>query len=729
MQGTEIFRLMGKLMLDKTDYDKGVQDADKSGKTLADNLSGYMEKAKKILVGLVSVAAIKKAASAVWDLAKETSAAGDRIDKQSQALGLSRKAFQEWDYILAQSGASIDSMGMSMKTMNEAILSNSAETASGLAKLKLSAAQLQSMKPEEQFETIVRAFQKMPASAKKSQLAMQLFGRNAQSLMPLLNSSSDSIDELKKQAQDLGLIMSDEDVDASVAFGDALDDLSRTWTSFKYRIGAQFLPGLTNGFKTLSSSVGKVSHSLTDALKTGDWSGFMSTLTDEIGKLIPKAIEKLVDIGSGLLQNADKILGVAASIVGGLIDGIASAIPVLIQKLPDIVDTVWDGLKGPVTRLGDSIIDAINTVLGTNIPHLDVIVSWVQEKWAEVKGAFDTAADWVGKAWNDTVTWVQNGWNDINNAFNAAGEWVNKQVDTVVSWTQTKWATIKKSFADARAWAKEKREAAVDWVRNKWTEIQSAFTDARTWVNEKREAAVNWVMNAWESVQNAFTTLGSWVGTTAKNITVNFLSTVSEWIERIWKWLTGGGNAGEVTIDFTQTVTDWIVRIKNWLTGGVKNITLDFFGKVSGWVGTIYSWIKKGINVTVNFIKGSVESLTNDTGLFQGGEPSGPGWGESLEVNDVPSWGFAKGVRYVPHDGIAMLHKGETVLNSANARNYRNGEGFNPDDLYRAVASAVQSAVSNIAVNLDGKAVGNAVASQVGRNLYQQQRGRRVAAV
>ena len=259
----ELFRVAASMVLDRSEYDRDVSEVDKSGKNLAENLSGYFEKAKKVLTGVLSAVAIQKVASGIWNLAKETSAAGDRIDKTSQALGMSRKAFQEWDYILAQSGASIDSMGMSMKTMNEAISKNSAETAVALSRLGLSAAKLQNLSPEQQFEELVKAFQKMPASAKKSEYAMLLFGRNAQSLMPLLNSASGSVDELRNRAHELGLIMSDEDVNASVAFGDALDDLNRVWTAVKQKFGAQMLPTLTRGMVGLANSLGRVTNQVT----------------------------------------------------------------------------------------------------------------------------------------------------------------------------------------------------------------------------------------------------------------------------------------------------------------------------------------------------------------------------------------------------------------------------------------------------------------------------------
>lgn len=754
----EIFKATARLVLDKGDFDKGVSDAEKSGKSLADNLSGYMEKAKKIITGVLTVAAVKKVASSIWDLAKSTADFGDKIAKQSQALGFSIKGYQEWEYILGQSGASIDNLGMTIKTLNEAIAGNSAETAAGLSKLGLSAAQLSKMSSEEQFNAIVNAFQKMPAGVDKSRLAMQLLGRNAQQLMPLLNSAPGTVDDLRQRFHDLGLEMSEEEAHAAEGFGDALDDLSRTWDAIKRKFGSRLLPGFTSSMVTMANSLGRVSNSITDAFKSGDWSGVFSTITNELKSLVPKAVSKATSIVKGLFENADEAVGLAVSILGGIANGIADALPVLIAKLPGIVDTIWNGLKGPVTNLGNSIIDAINKIFGTNVPHLEAIVTWVQEKWDDVKKAFKDARNWVKEKRDAIVTWVNDKWTAVKDAFDNARTWAKEKREAAVEWVNNKLDDIKLAFENAKTWAAEKRTAAVDWLNSKWDDVKKAFEDAKTWAAEKRDAAINWVMNAWQDVKDAFATVGAWVSNTAHDVKLSITATVSEWIEAIKKWLDGTGitdivlnitskvsdwikwikewmdgvGLTDIALNFISTISEWIKKIGNWLSGeGISDIGIHFLGTVSEWIKTIQDWITNGINIAVNFFKGAVEGLTNDTGTFQGGEPSGLGWGESLEVPAPSGWGFAKGLNYVPFDGYAYLHRGETILNQSQGRDWRQGGsgGFNPQALYSMVAEAVASAVANIQINMDGKAVGNAVTQQVSRNIYQQQFGRRFATV
>lgn len=276
----DLFNLAAKLTLDSSGFEKGVSDADHRGRGLANSLKGTFEKIKNAASKAITVAAVKKGIDTLMNFANEVSSVGDKIDKQSQALGLSRKAYQEWDYILGQNGASIDSLGISMKTLNSAILGaadGSKESLDAFAQLGLHLHELENMNMEDQFDAVVRAFQKMPAGAQKSALAVKLFGRNGMELLPLLNQSETSLDELRARAEELGIIMSDDAVDASVAYNDAMDDLNRTFNGLKYSVGAKLLPALTTAVGRITSFAGKISKAYQENGLKGVW----QTLVDD----------------------------------------------------------------------------------------------------------------------------------------------------------------------------------------------------------------------------------------------------------------------------------------------------------------------------------------------------------------------------------------------------------------------------------------------------------------
>ena len=116
----QVFDLQSKISLDSSDFFSGLRKSERGMKDFEDKMAMGFDKLKSAAKWLVTGVAVKQGVDAIKTLANETANAGDRIDKQSQALGISRKAFQEWDYILGQSGASIDSLGFSMKTLSSA---------------------------------------------------------------------------------------------------------------------------------------------------------------------------------------------------------------------------------------------------------------------------------------------------------------------------------------------------------------------------------------------------------------------------------------------------------------------------------------------------------------------------------------------------------------------------------------------------------------------------------
>ena len=382
------FELIAKLTADTSGFDSAMSKAEKSGKGLKDSLENTFGKIKKVAAGALSVAAIKKGIDTVVDFANEVSQVGDRIDKQSQVLGLSRKAFQEWDYILGQNGASIDSMSVSMKTLNGLILDAAAggkESKSAFAQLGVGIHEIEKLKPEEQFEAVVRAFQRMPAGAEKSALAVKIFGRQGMELLPLLNQSETSIDELRKRAAELGLIMSDDAVDAAVVYGDSLDDLQRTFNAFKNAIGAKILPVLTNGIQKITNYAGKLRRAYEDNGLAGVWDTLVASFKSIKWPTQKEIIGKIEEMWKGVKTAAKNVLTL---VFGESADGdIAWPTAEQIEtKVKDGLTSMWKGVQTLATSILKLVFGEDENG-GIDFPSSEVI-------WEKIKGGLGDL--WAG---------------------------------------------------------------------------------------------------------------------------------------------------------------------------------------------------------------------------------------------------------------------------------------------------------------------------------------------
>ena len=212
-------------------------------------------------------AAVGAMAIATQQLVMNTVQAGDRVDKLSQKIGLSRAGFQEWDYIMAQNGANIESLQMGMKTLVNQIdgvnkgNKNAINNFSSLGvSIKDSTGKLKNQ--EQIFEEVVTALQKMPDGAKKAKLANDLFGRSGSELMPVLQGTAKGVEDLKKRYKELGMGISDEAVDSCVLFGDTLDDIKKSFAGFGASIGAEFLPILQRLADNFITNMPKIKQSV-----------------------------------------------------------------------------------------------------------------------------------------------------------------------------------------------------------------------------------------------------------------------------------------------------------------------------------------------------------------------------------------------------------------------------------------------------------------------------------
>lgn len=204
-----------------------------------------------------SAAVLVKAVQSIGSTIDAFAQKSDRIDKVSQSLGLTRDTFQELDYAFKQNGASLDNFGMGMKSLQEITTKAASGSKTAFDKLGISVKNANgTLKSQDQILTeTLSAFNNMQQGVEKSSLATDIFGRSAQELMPVLNQESGSIDDLRTRAHDLGLVLSNEDVDAGVKFGDTVSDMKDAFSALAQSAFAPFLKLLTDIAKKITDII------------------------------------------------------------------------------------------------------------------------------------------------------------------------------------------------------------------------------------------------------------------------------------------------------------------------------------------------------------------------------------------------------------------------------------------------------------------------------------------
>lgn len=354
---------------------------EKSGKTLGENLAKGL-KATAATIGAAMTAATAAAVAtgkAFINAANSTAAYGDNIDKMSQKMGISAKAYQEWDFVMQHAGSSIDSLKGSMKTLANAATSGN----DAFAKLGITQQQIAGMSQEELFGATISALQNVKNETERTSLASKLLGKGATELGALFNMTSDETDALKKQVHDLGGVMSDDAVKAAANYQDEMQNMKTALTGVKNNIMSQFLPGISsvmNGLSKVFSGQGGTKE-IQDGLKSvisnitamapqffSIASVLINGLLSGFAPMIPSLVSSIFGfLQTGLLTLVSLIPQLTPVISQGL-QGVASALftclPVLIQALIDMTNQLvtWLASEDNVKVFVDGIIQIVNTL-------------------------------------------------------------------------------------------------------------------------------------------------------------------------------------------------------------------------------------------------------------------------------------------------------------------------------------------------------------------------------
>jgi len=179
----------------------------------------------------------------------ETAEYGAAVDDAAKRTGASREALQELGYAAQQSGSSAGEMNHALtklaRTMAEAAGgSDEAGKAFAALGIKVTNADGTLRATDEVLVELADKFVGIDNPAKRSALAMDVFGRSGADLLPLLLEGSDGIAALRTEAIDLGLVMSSDSVKAAESFGDSMSALQQFASSLKRDLGSLLIEGL-----------------------------------------------------------------------------------------------------------------------------------------------------------------------------------------------------------------------------------------------------------------------------------------------------------------------------------------------------------------------------------------------------------------------------------------------------------------------------------------------------
>jgi lambda family phage tail tape measure protein len=227
-----IARLGVVLGLNSSEFNTGIEKAKKGADSLKSQLTSLSTAA---IAGSVAIGA----------MVKQSINYMDKFDDFSQITGIAIESLSALTYAATVTGISQETLEGGLvrltKGMSEA-QQGTGEALKAFEALGISTADLGSA--DGVLMQIADRFGNMQDSAEKTALAIAIFGRSGAKLIPFLNEGRTGIEKLKKEADELNVVISTEASKAAAEFNDNLTRLAAASQGWGVTLAEKVLPAL-----------------------------------------------------------------------------------------------------------------------------------------------------------------------------------------------------------------------------------------------------------------------------------------------------------------------------------------------------------------------------------------------------------------------------------------------------------------------------------------------------
>ena len=239
-------------------FEKQLKSTQDRSKEFADRMGEVSEKLQKAGKAFAPVSAAAGAVSTgLVGLAVNAGRVADDLNTLTVVTGLSTETLQKFKYAEDVIDVSTETLAKSLARLTRRMgdaqygteRTNQAFDKLGVNIYDTSGSLRDS---EDVFHDVIDALGKIEGQAERDAVSMELFGRSAQELNPLILGGADALKKMGDEAERAGLIMSQETLDAINEFNDEIDILKATASATFAQMGATIGQALLPALKSLA---------------------------------------------------------------------------------------------------------------------------------------------------------------------------------------------------------------------------------------------------------------------------------------------------------------------------------------------------------------------------------------------------------------------------------------------------------------------------------------------
>lgn len=467
------------------DSPKGLRRLAGSIGNVGDKLQGVLGEGRAGLERLGALAGrlsllFGAAGGGAFALAHEAASAGAEASKFSSMVGLSTANWQEYAGAARLAGVEADELASLMLTLQERAVNAANGEEGDIEMLKLMGISAKNARGELKnadsllLELADRVKQMRDAGemGKAAGIMNQLGGEEGARLLDLLQNGRSGLLAMRREARELGLVLADDDVQASKDFNFSLARVSATFRGMGLTLGKAFLPALTTLLDKFQAWL-KVQRDIVGA----GFEAWVERLDlDAVWASVERFFTALGRLGGALQYVADLCggWGNALTMLAALLGGrLVLALGALIASVGQL------GMALLATPVG-WFLGAVAAIAGAAYAiykNWDGIAGYFWNLCAEVKAAFEQGwvqgvIKWIFSF--NPARWVMDGLNELVatltgvDLYSIGGKWIDDLLDGV-----------KKGWTKLTGWLDEKL-AAITGVFREDSASGAAGTDGGT---------------------------------------------------------------------------------------------------------------------------------------------------------------------------------------------------------------------------------------------------------
>lgn len=446
-----------------------------------DELDGQMEQAedatgqatqgwttaKQVLADLVekgielAIQAVKRLAEAMVEGVQDSAEYADEILTLSSVTGLSTQTLQEFSYMAELIDVSLDTVTGSLTKLTNNM--QSAAEGSGAAYdafqalgISVTDSEGHLRNAEDVFYDVIDALGNMENSTERDAFSMDIFGRSAQDLNPMIEAGSDALADFAAEAEEMGYVLDDEALGSLGEMDDSFQRVQRQMEAVRNQIVTAMAPAITN-----------IADRFQEWASTVDW----DAVADKIGQIM----DVVIDVVDFVVSHKTLVLGVLTAITGAIVAltvaqwamnaaMIANPIGLIITAIGALVvavialekkfqifsrffSAVWNGIKTVVQTVVNAIVTFFTRAANVIRTIWGAITGFFQSIWEGIKAVFSAVGNFflerfqfafqlVTGIWNGITGFFSGLWEAIKSIFSHVGEFFSSVFEgakTIVS--------------------------------------------------------------------------------------------------------------------------------------------------------------------------------------------------------------------------------------------------------------------------------------------------------